>query len=448
VLAAVALGLTAAVTSLVAFAVVRSVLLREADQALAERARAAVESPLADPVTLARVPAGVLGAGDLRIALQFADGRAVSSQGAASAPPLGTAELAVARGELASSVRTGVTGGATFRVVAVPAADGVALVLAQPTAGIQRVLAALGAATAVTAVAGVVLGAVLGTRIARSGLRPVERLTEAAEAVATTGRLEPIPVSGDDELARLARSFNAMLAAVEASRDRERRLIADAGHELRTPLTSLRTNLDLLAQTDAGASLTAADRAALLADVRAQGAELTALVADLVELARDDPPSAARVPTDLAEVVRAGAERVRRRAPAVAVEVDLQPFTVDGDPALLERAVTNLLDNAVKWSPPGGGRVDVTLDARPGAGTAVLRVADNGPGIHPDDLPHVFDRFFRSTEARALPGSGLGLAIVRQCAERHGGTARALARPGGGALLELELPGRPGAPAG
>jgi two-component system sensor histidine kinase MprB len=434
----------------VAYAVVRSVLLREADEALSVRARAAVESPLADPVTLARVPSGVLGAGDVRIALLFADGRAVSSQGEASAPPLGRAEVAVATGERGSSVRTGATDGTTFRVVAVPAGDGVALVLAQPTAATQRVLAALGAATAVTAVGGVVLGALLGTRIARSGLRPVERLTDAAEAVATTGRLDPIPVTGEDELARLARSFNAMLAAVQASRDRERRLIADAGHELRTPLTSLRTNLDLLAQTDAGASLPAADRAALLADVRAQGAELSSLVADLVELARDDPPATSRVPTDLSDVVRASAERVGRRAPAVAIELAVEPFTVDGDPALLERAVTNLLDNAVKWSPPGGGQVVVSLHAGPTGGdgaTAVLRVADNGPGIDPDDLPHVFDRFYRSARARSLPGSGLGLAIVRQCAERHGGVARALPRPGGGALLELELPGRPGSPA-
>ncbi len=246
------------------------------------------------------------------------------------------------------------------------------------------------------------------------------------------------PVRGTDELARLATSFNTMLSALGAVRERERRLIADAGHELRTPLTSMRTNLDLLAQSDAstdGHHLSLEDRSAMISDVRAQIEELTVLIGDLVELSRDTPVEQ-RVPVDLAEIVSRSVERVQRRAPGVRFAVEAAPWPMIGDPQLLERAVTNLLDNAAKWSPERG-TVAVSLHE------GVLSVADQGPGVATRDLPHVFDRFYRSEEARSKPGSGLGLSIVAQAAARHGGSVTATRAPSGGAEFLLRLPGDP-----
>lgn len=227
-----------------------------------------------------------------------------------------------------------------------------------------------------------------------------------------------------------------MLAALAASRDRQRQLVADAGHELRTPLTSLRTNLDLLTQADSAGGLPAQAKDELLADVHAQIEEMTTLIGDLMELSRDEPLTHVVEAIDLAEVVESTVARVRRRAPGVTFDVDTGPWFVVGEEAGVERAVTNLLDNAAKWSPPDG-TVRVQL------ADGILVVDDEGPGIDADDLPHVFDRFYRSQESRSMPGSGLGLSIVRQVAERHSGTvvAEAGSSPAGGARLTLWLPG-------
>ena len=232
-----------------------------------------------------------------------------------------------------------------------------------------------------------------------------------------------------------------MLAALAASRDRQRRLVADAGHELRTPLTSLRTNLDLLVQAEHGAGIPPEARAELLDDVRAQIEEMTNLIGDLVELARDEPLPHVVETVELTEVLHRAVARVRRRAPGVTFEVTASEWWLTGESAALERAVTNLLDNAAKWSPESG---TVTVALHEG----VLTVADHGPGISPEDLPHVFDRFYRSKESRGMPGSGLGLSIVRQVAMRHSGTVDAAVNPGGGTLMTLRLPGAPWPPAG
>ncbi|MFI2706536.1 ATP-binding protein, partial [Nocardioides sp. CER28] len=278
---------------------------------------------------------------------------------------------------------------------------------------------------------GVLFAALAGWGVAVNGLRPVRRLTRSVEEISPHD-LAPLPVEGDDEIARLATAFNGLLAALSASQERQRQLIADAGHELRTPLTSMRTNIDLLTQADL--ALEPAQRAELLTDVRAQMEELTALIGDLVELARDEPLTPVVEAVELHEVVDHAVARVRLRAPLVSFEVDAQPWWVVGESNALERAITNLLDNAAKWSPPDG-TVHVTL--RDG----VLTVDDQGPGIPEGDRPHVFDRFYRAAESRAMPGSGLGLAIVRQTAERHGGTVAADQTPEGGARLVLRIPG-------
>ncbi len=262
----------------------------------------------------------------------------------------------------------------------------------------------------------------------------MRRLTTAVERVARTEDFTALPVEGDDEVARLATAFNHMLISLDASRVRQRQLVADASHELRTPLTSLRTNIDLLTMSGDASSLPPQARAELMEDIRAQIEELTTLIGDLTELARDEPVPPTVEPVDLADVVDHAAQRVRRRAPDLTFEVFTRPWWVVGEAPALERAVTNLLDNAAKWSPEGGV---VTVRLSDG----VLTVDDQGPGIPEEERARIFDRFWRSVDSRTLPGSGLGLAIVRQVAERHAGTVQAAENVGGGARLVLKLPG-------
>jgi len=276
---------------------------------------------------------------------------------------------------------------------------------------------------------GVAVG--LGLLVARTALAPVRRLTEAAEHVTETQDLSSrIDAAGNDELSRLAGSFNTMLGALERSQGAQRQLVADASHELRTPMTSLRTNVEVLARTD---ELTPVERRVILGDVVAQLDELTELVGDLVELARDgEQPEAELQDVRLDDLVADAVERARRRAPTADFRTELEPTVVHGVPERLHRAVANLLDNAVKWSPPG-----TPIDVVVAEGELVVR--DHGPGIPDEDVDRVFDRFYRAPSARGLPGSGLGLAIVRQIAERHGGRVSAETADGGGALLRLRL---------
>jgi two-component system sensor histidine kinase MprB len=439
VLAALVAALAVVLVSAAAFVTVRVNIMQTLDANLLQRASAAAQSELADPQQLATIPTEVLGAGDIRLALLLANGPAISAEGAASAPPLGEDELAVAKGDIDSSTRTASQDGVPYRVVAVRAGPGQALVIAQRLDATQQVFTKLGFALPVV---GVLAAAIAGVAIARAGLRPVDRLTAATERVAATGDLRPIPVEGSDELARLTASFNEMLGALAASQEQQRRLVADAGHELRTPLTSMRTNLELLAAASrpGAPSLPDAERAEILDDVQAQVAELSTLVGDLVELARDDTPMVVHEPLELTEVVLRALERARRRSGDVEFDPQLVPWALTGDATALERAVLNLLDNAAKWSPPGG-RVRVQM--RPlDEWSIVLEVADAGPGIADEDLPFVFERFYRATTSRTMPGSGLGLAIVRQVAVRHGGAVWAGRAPEGGALLAMRLPGR------
>ncbi len=285
-------------------------------------------------------------------------------------------------------------------------------------------------------VLGVVVSAAAGLLTARASLRPVDRLTETVEEVARTEDLSVrIPEEGTDEIARLSRSFNAMTAALEASRERQRALIADAGHELRTPLTSMKTNIDLLIRSqETGRELPAATKAGMLASLRAQMRELTSLVGDLLQLG--SPAAQTREIGTVAfhEVVQRAVDRARLRGHGLTVLSDLHPWYVQGDPDTLERAVVNLCDNAVKFS-PSGGTVAVALEK------GELTVADQGPGIPGEDLPHVFERFWRSPSARSLPGSGLGLSIVAQVVQEAGGTVVLEGAPGGGTVARLRLPG-------
>jgi two-component system sensor histidine kinase MprB len=276
---------------------------------------------------------------------------------------------------------------------------------------------------------GVALAAVAGALVSRATLSPVRRLTFAAERIAKTqDPSERVPETGRGELARLGASFNTMLGALGDAMETQRRFVADASHELRTPLTSMQTNLEVLKQQD---RLAPDARARLLADLERESHEMRDLIAGLLELARGEANLERRT-VQLDELVESALERARARFPDVTFDASLEPTTVEGVPERLERAIWNLLENAGKWS-PAGATVDVTL------ADGELRVRDHGPGIAPEDRAHVFDRFYRAADARALPGSGLGLAIVREVAESHGGSVAAEDAPGGGALLRLRL---------
>jgi two-component system, OmpR family, sensor histidine kinase MprB len=434
-------GLSVALMAVAAYFTVRHQLQSSLDTSLYGRASLFAQAPVSRE-SLREIPAIMQAATDTAFGY-------VGDEGASAVTPgpggdtlrFGPPEVAVARGERRFSCRTIVTAARDYRVAAMPSrtSDGVAVVVAQSLESNERTLGKLGLLRALFGAAGVVAAGLAGWVVARNGLRPVRTLTDAAEEIARTEQLDPIEVEGNDEIARLARAFNTMLTALAASRDRQRQLVADAGHELRTPLTSLRTNLELLTQADRQGGLSEASRTELLDDVRFQIEELTNLIGDLTELAREQPAQVLLERVDLVDVLERAVQRVRRRASSLDFDLRADPWWVTGEAAALERAVTNLLDNAAKWSPPQGV-VTVTLS------DGKVTVTDQGAGIAEEDLPHVFDRFYRSPDARPLPGSGLGLSIVRQVAERHGGLVRVGHAPGGGAQFEMFVPGTPGPP--
>ena len=317
-----------------------------------------------------------------------------------------------------------------LRVLTVGLTSGGAAQLTAPLDAVDATLHRLVLLLSFLVLGGVALAAALGMVVAKAALVPVDRLTKTAERVAATMDLSAaIEVRGVDEVARLGQALNSLLATVDQAQRAQRRLVADASHELRTPLTSLRTNLELLARPGVSDEL----RQAIVGDLVAQAAELSTLVGQLVDLEREPLGSEVPVPVAFDEVVAAALARAQLHSPGLHFTANLEATPVHGQPAVLERAVANLLDNAAKWSPPGG-----TIEVALVGGT--LSVRDHGPGIDPADAPHVFDRFYRAARARALPGSGLGLSIVRQAAEDHGGQAWILPAPGGGTVACLRLP--------
>jgi two-component system sensor histidine kinase MprB len=330
-------------------------------------------------------------------------------------------------------------GGTHIRVLTTRAPSGF-VALGRPIGAIQfgrslegadSVLDRLRLILALVILGGVALAVVLGRLVSRNVVAPIAQVTEAARHIAATEDLgRRIEVETHDEIGELAQHFNAMLDTLERSVAAQRQLVADASHELRTPITSLRTNIEVLAESEA---LPADERARLLEDVEEQTTELGMLVADLIELARGDEPRRESEDVRLDHLVGESLTRARRHAPKIQFEADLQPTVVEGTRERLARAVNNLLDNASKHSPEGGV-VEVRADVHG------LRVRDHGTGVDPEDLPYLFDRFYRGASSRGRPGSGLGLAIVRQVAEQHGGSVRAANASGGGAEFVLELP--------
>lgn len=436
-LTTVAVALAVAATGLAAFVTLRISLYEALDDELVEVASTLAVPVAQDIANLGGLTERALRAGDVSVAAVRADGAKFFVPDEREHLVLGAQELSVARLQSGASTRSGVAeDGEQYRIVAVPITQlgTYALVLGRPLEPTNKTLRSVSAILVLVGTAGVFLAAVVGATVARSSLRPVRELSAAVEHVTATDDLEPIALAARGDIALLSDAFNRMLTSLASSRQRQRQLIADAGHELRTPLTSLRTNIELLTADARSGMLRQEDRVAILGDVNAQLAEFTALIGDLVQLAREDTVAASPEPIDFRDVIRSALDRVRRRAHGIAFDVELNPFYLVGESDTLERAVTNLLDNAVKWSPPGG-TVRVQLEG------GRLRVADQGPGIADADLPHVFDRFFRAESARNTPGTGLGLSIVAQAVDRHGGWVRASRSAQGGAEFTVQLPG-------
>ena len=428
---AAAVAAAVAVASVLSWFIVRDELRDQVDATLHERAsEVLVEDPATGRFSV-ELPAPPLGAARGYVQLVSVEGESELLPGERTKLPIDDRARDVAAGREDQFFSDESVDGVHVRVLTTRVAPGLAVQLALPLEDVDSVLRGLAVLLGLVGLSGIAVAAGLGLLVARAALVPVRELTDTAEHVAETRDLSRrIDAVGEDEVSRLAASFNTMLAALESSVASQRQLVSDASHELRTPLTSLRTNLEVLARED---MLSRAERERLLGDVIAQVEELSVLVGDVVDLARGNEPEALVEDVRLDVLVADAVARARAHAPSTHFETDLEPTIVRGVPARLDRAVANLLDNAAKWSPPRG-TVEVSL--RKGE----LSVRDEGPGIAEADLPHVFDRFYRSPGARGLAGSGLGLAIVRQVAESHGGSVSAERAEGGGARLRLALP--------
>ncbi len=422
--AGIAVALTVAFASLAAYLAVENRLRDDVDSSLREGiGRQGLRPPRGGP------PGG--NAPTLFAQLVGADGSTSRPDASGVALEVDARTRAVAAGTERAYFSEQTVSGSHLRVLTTQLRPGVALQAARSLDEVDSLLSRLRAVLIAVSGAGVISGAALGWLISGSALAPVGRFTRRTEEIATAADVSlRMPEGGDDELGRLARSFNTTLDSLESSVDAQRQLVADASHELRTPLASLRTNIEVLQR---GEGLSPGDRDDLLRDLVAQTDELTNLVGDVVDLSRRGEAIGEAQDVRLDEIARAGLARARRLAPQVSFAESLEPWVVAGTPERLTRLVANLLDNAVKWSPPGGS-VEVALSE------GELTVRDHGEGIAPEDLPLVFDRFYRAPAARQMPGSGLGLAIARQVADAHGARISAENADGGGALLRVSFP--------
>jgi two-component system sensor histidine kinase MprB len=428
--AAVAIAVVAA--SAGAYLVVRDELRSEIDAQLRDRVerglRPLLEGRREGPFEA--VPGPAFGGAAGYAQLVAADGRTFRPRGERVPLPVSDDAAAVARGEAQQHIEDATVDGVHLRILTVALPNG-AVQVARPLDEVDGTLDRVRTALLFVGAAGIGIAAVLGLLVSGAAIGPLTRLTRAAEQVAETRDLSRrVGVAGTDEIGRLGERFDDMLAALEESQQAQRQLVADASHELRTPITGIRTNIDLLARH---ADLPTEQREAALGTARGQLEELSTLVTDLVELARNGSEAAPPLePFRLDAVVDDAVVRARSAHPGTAFALDADESVVDGVPERVQRAVSNLLDNAAKFS-GADGVVEVSVRD----GTVTVR--DHGPGFDEQDLPHVFDRFYRAASARGTVGSGLGLAIVRQVAETHGGSVTAANAPDGGAIVSLTL---------
>jgi two-component system sensor histidine kinase MprB len=453
-LSAAGIAVVLAVASVATYAIVRDQLRSQVDRSLSDSVQTAgivvagdvstggkqvvqfgpvpAEIPLPPAKSVkVTVPAGKpLGFGPVYTELIDTRGTIVLRDDKRVSLPVPRGAVAVARGVRPMYFFDATVKGTHLRVLARQIDPTHAALLARPLTEVDRALHRLLVTLGLIGGLGIGLAAVAGVLVAHGALKPVRRLTGAVEEVARTRDLGRRIADGRrDEVGRLAASFDEMLAALEESLRAQRMLVSDASHELRTPLTSLRTNIEVLREGD---GLSDSDRERLLADLGSEVEELSVLVADLVDLARGSQRELHLREARLDEIVEAVVERARARNPELEFVLAADDSAVIGDPDRLGRAIANLVDNAAKWSPQGG-----TIELRVAGGEVTVR--DYGPGVSEADRPHVFERFYRSDEARALPGSGLGLAIVRQVAETHGGTVDVEPAEGGGSRFRLSL---------
>jgi two-component system sensor histidine kinase MprB len=432
--AAVAVAVAVALASVIVYVVVRGELRTQVDDSLRSRAATFAARIRLDPETNRAVldtPPPFLGGAGGYTQLVPATGAPILQEHETVALPVSKRDRAAAAHTQGAFFTDAHVSGKHVRVYTVPALrESYAIQIARPLDEVDHALSRVKRLLLLITGGGIAIAAGLGLLVSRTALAPVRRLTEATEHVTETQDLtRRIDAHGRDELSRLAASFNTMLEALEESVRAQRQLVADASHELRTPLTSLRTNIDVLARDD---KMAPQERERLLADVAEQLSEMSTLVAELVELARGEQPAGEPEEIRLDLLVADAVERAQRNAPGVRFAVEVEKSTVMGVRATLERAVGNLLDNAAKWS-PNGSSVEVRVE------DGLVTVRDHGPGIDEQDLPFVFDRFYRAPSARGMPGSGLGLAIVRQVAESHGGNVSAERAEGGGTRMRLRL---------
>lgn len=449
-IASFAVALAVVVVAGSAFVLTRDQLLDQLDESLVSRVGQFGPGPLPDFFVAGRgrIPGGPGEFDALYVQLVASTGESLSFPNAELDLPVGDVDIAIARRESGSTFRTVTVDGIRLRMFTAPASfegrrgfsgsvDNLAIQVARSLGEVESSLSRLGWALFLGGGLGVFAAAGIGLVVARSALRPIETLTEAAESVAETQDLAArIDVRSGDEVGRLASAFNRMLAALDHSKLQQRRLVRDASHELRTPLTALRTNIEMLARAE---SMDEEDRRRLLDDVTLEVEELSALVAELVDLATDSDVDEVPTTVEIGELAEDVAERYRRRTGrSIVVDGDVQ--SIEARRGALDRAVSNLVDNAVKWGDPA---IPITITVEAVSDGVRLAVVDGGPGIDAADRPHVFERFFRSDEARAMPGSGLGLAIVARIVADHGGTTLVETADDGGAVVGFVLPSPP-----
>ncbi|MCL1842061.1 MAG: HAMP domain-containing histidine kinase [Propionibacteriaceae bacterium] len=440
-LTALLVALSAIVLSLSSYFVARYSLEHELDLELLSVANTTADSISNDMRGMGGLNNSALSTSDVVLVLLRADKGQSTVPNEQVSFQISDADLAIARTQMGYSARTTLASdGQEYRVVAVPLqidSTRYAVVLARSMGPMLATLRQLRELFLGASLAFIAAAAVVGYQSGRRVVQPLQELSTAVKRITETDQLVPVGHHSGSEVGELARSFDSMMDSLRTSRERQKRLIADAGHELRTPLTSMRTNVELLVADENTGMLPPGARQEILADVAAQLGEFTSLVGDLVQLSRDEVVTRSPEPLNFADVIRNAVARAQRRGHWLTFDVQLEPYFVVGDSQALERAVTNLLDNAVKFSPQDG---TVFVGLRDG----VLTVADQGPGISDEDLPKIFDRFYRSDKARNTPGTGLGLSMVDHTITAHGGTVTAANTAiGHGAVFTVTLPPAP-----
>jgi two-component system, OmpR family, sensor histidine kinase MprB len=424
-----------------AYLLTRSQLINQVDESLDGRAggllRAAAGAPLGRPIAQHLLPniSEALGRPSGNFDTLYGqilkpDGTLVTLGESGPQLPIDDSTLSVQSGKAERAFASVWVEDEHVRMVSMPLPAGDVLQVARSLEETDAALRALAGQLMLAGVLGLMLAGAAGLAVASRATRPIAELSAAADHVASTADLDArLTVEGDDELSQLARRFNAMLTALKTSKTMQHQLVRDASHELRTPLTALRMNIDLLRRAP---DIDPDTRTLIVGEISTEIDELTALVTELVDTATDSRPHIPFAQVTLSEIAEAAAADARRRSQrSIIVEAD--GSVVSGIRSELIRAVANLVGNAIKWS-------DLEADVVIKIESGTVAVVDQGVGIGSEDVEHIFERFYRTDEARQTPGSGLGLSIVQRVAQEHGGSVFAQSTPGEGSRIGFTLP--------